>query len=394
MAATGRAVRLVDRAVPYRWTVLVGWLCVVAGLAALWRDDGDWGFFRLGAGALTGRTPFDEPGGTHLYASFPAVQIGPPGLVAALALRPLPEPWDVVAAQVLVAVAVLPLMVLLERFATALGVPAERRDRAVLLGGFALVPAWVVIAEYAHLDDALVLALAVYAMLQLARDRTLPAAVAIGLAAATKPWAVVLVAALLRGGARSALRPLLVAGGVAVACWAPFLTDPQALPALSSFRLAVDGASGLAALGVEVGSGMPTWVRPVQVGAGLLLAAVATYRGQWTAACLVGLAVRVALDPNPMHYYGSGVVLGALLWDVARRRSGIPWCTVVAAAAFSVLGDLGPATGAARLVVCAGLVVAVLIQPVDPRRPAGTGQIARSRLRRSSQAPTSSSTAP
>lgn len=369
---------ILDRIVPFRWLVLVGWLCVVAGIAARWRTDGDWGFFRLGAGALLGETPFGEPAGTHLYASFPTVQVGPPALAAALPFTLLPAPWDVVGAQAVMAAAVLLVIRLLERLADAIGVPAERRHRAVLVGGFALVPAWVVIAEYAHLDDALALILAALAMVLVAREHPLLAAVAVGLAAATKPWAVVLAPILLHHGWRAAVRPLVVAGGVALACWAPFLTDPGTLSALWSFRLDVDLTSGLAAMGVQVDADMPAWVRPAQMGGGLLLGAVAALRGRWTGVLLVGVAVRVALDPNPMHYYGTGVVLGALAWDVTRGRSGIPWTAGVAMAAFSVIPYLGDAAalGVARLAVCAGLVVAVLVRPGPGSSPDAGVQLA------------------
>lgn len=372
--------------------MLGGWLVVVAGLAVMWRNDGDWGYFRLGAGALLGQTPFGEPSGTHLYVSFPDVQIGPPALVATLPFLLLPEPWDAVVVQGLIVGSVLLLIWLVDRFAQLMAVPAERRHRTVLLGGFALIPAWLVIAEFAHLDDALVLFLAVGAMILLARDRDLAAAVLIGLATATKPWAVVLVAMLLRGGVREAIRPVLVAGAVAAVCWAPFLTDPQTLHALSDFRLRVDGTSGLAALGLEPKARIPGWVRPTQILGGLLLAVWATRRGQWTAALLVGVAMRIALDPNTLLYYGSGAVLGAMAWEISRRRTGIPWCTGVAMAVFSVLGDLGAATGPVRLVVCAGLIVAVLVHPGD--RALWPAQIARERLRRSNHAPMSSSTVP
>lgn len=356
---------LLDRAARYRWAVVVGWLIVVAGLAAMWRSDGDWGFFRLGARSLVGNAPFDAPGGVHLYASFPAVQVGPPVLVAALGFTWLPAPWDAVAAQVVIALAVLPALWLADRIAAALDVPAERCGRGLLVGGIALVPAWVGVAEYAHLDDALALLLGLAAMLLLARDRTMLAGAVVGLAAATKPWAVVLLPILLRGGWRTAIRPALVAGGVAAACWTPFLAAPGTLDALWSFRLDVDPTSGLAAMGLDVGAGMPAWVRPVQMGAGLVLGAVAALRGHWTGVLLVGVAARVALDPNPLHYYATGAVLGALVWDLTRGRSGIPWTAGAAMAAFSVapfLPDAG-ALGVARVVICAGLVAAVLVRP-------------------------------
>ena len=119
----------------------------------------------------------------------------------------------------------------------------------------------------------------------------------------------------------------------------------------------------LAALGVEPGEPMPTWVRPVQLLGGAALAAVAARSGGWTGVMLVGLACRVALDPNPLFYYGLGPVLGALIWDGARGGAGIPWTTWCAVAAFSVTPYIAPPvlSGAWRVAACAALVLVVLL---------------------------------
>ena len=340
------------------------WLAVVAGPASVWPGSGDWGFFRTGASGLVGQPVPGTSGDIHLYASMPNLQIGPPALVAAVPFRLLPQPWDVAAARLAMAVGVLLVLWLVDRTCRVMQTPDQLRRRGVLLGGLALVPLWVVLAvDFAHLDDVLVLVLAVWAVLLLAKERPMWAGVALGVAAATKPWAIVLLPLLLVPGWRDGLRPVLLAGGVALACWVPFLADPGTLPSLWSFRLPVKAGSGLTLLGLEPGAASPGWVRPAQLVGGATVATWAAVRGKWTGVVLVGLSSRVLLDPNPLFYYGVGPVLGALIWDLTRGGRGVPWTTGCAAAAFSVAPLLTPppAVAAARTLTCIGLVLVVLL---------------------------------
>jgi hypothetical protein len=271
----------------------------------------------------------------------------------------------VLVARALMTASMLLVVWLVDRLCEAMGVSAEHRRRGVLLGGLIMAPAWVLLAvDYAHLDDLLVMVLAVVAMLLLVKDRPMWAAAVVGLAVATKPWAIVFAPLLLRSGWRPAVRWTAVAAGVAAAWWLPFLTDPDTVGKLWGFRLPVTLGSGLASLGLDPGVPMPGWVRPAQLLGGALLAVVAVRRGHWTGALLVGLATRVALDPNPMLYYGIGPVLGALIWDLTRTKAGVPWTTGLATAAFS----LAPAfsdrhvVGGVTLVTCAGLILSVLLR--------------------------------
>lgn len=375
MARTDLATDLIDRITRFRWPIVACWLSVVAVLAVMWPDQGDWGYFRTGSRAMVGLSQPGIAGGLHLYASMPSTQIGPPALVAALPFNLLPEPWDVGAARVVLTAAMLLVLWLVDRLGEAIGVAKAARDRLVLLGGFAMVPAWVVLAvDFTHLDDVMVLLLSLVAMLLLTRSRTSAAAVAVGLAVAIKPWAIVFVPLLLWSGWRAAVKPLILAGATAAVCWLPFLVTPGTLDALWAFRLPVSAGSGLMALGLEVGGAIPGWVRPAQLFGGAALAAVAVRRGNWTGVLLVGLAVRVALDPNPMFYYGIGPVLGALVWDLTRSRSGIPWFTALTMAVFSLLPNVGDplATGVIRVVVCAALALSVLLVRQASSRAAGS----------------------
>ncbi|WP_199421577.1 hypothetical protein [Actinotalea solisilvae] len=378
MTLADRALRRLDGVARLRWLILTGCLVVLGVPAALWPGSGDWGFFRTGASGLLGEPVPGTSGGIHLYASMPNVQIGPPALLAAAPFRLLPQPWDVGAARLVMLLAALLVLALVDRAGRAMLVPDVVRRRGILLGGLGLAPSWVVLAvDFAHLDDVLVLVLAASAVLLLATRRPMWAAVALGVAAATKPWAVVLLPLLLVPGLRAGARPLVFAGGVASAWWAPFLADPQTLPQLWSFRLDVGAGSGLTLLGLDVGEATPGWVRPAQVLGGTALGAWAALRGRWTGVILVGLACRVALDPNPLFYYGAGLVLGALVWDVARSARGIPWTTGCAAAALSVAPLLGPPLGVAalRTLTCLGLVLVVVLS-LARRPPAATDRSA------------------
>ncbi len=369
MNATDRVTRCLDRVAPYRWSIIVSWLCIVGFLSAIWPGSGDWNYFRNGSGALLGWPTVGTSGGIHVYATMPSLQIGPPALVATIPFRLLPQPWDLITARVALAATLLLLLRLVDRLAEATGLAEDVRRRGILLGGVALVPAWVDLAvEFVHLDDVLVLVLAALAMLQIARRRPLLAAVLIGVAVAAKPWAIVLAPLLLRWGWRAAVRPVAVAAAVAAAWWAPFLLDPETLPALWGFRLRVSEGSGLFALGLEPATFIPSWVRPVQLLGGTALGVLAAARGRWAGVVLVGLATRVALDPNPLLYYGVGPVLGALLWDMTRTRSGIPWTAAGTMAALSLLPSVADPqiAGVVRLAACAVLAAVVLVRPARP----------------------------
>lgn len=334
--------------------------------------DGDWDFFRRGAGALLGSPILGSPGGVHLYASRPDIQIGPPALVAAVPFRLLPRPWDVDAARVVMCLVLLVVIAMTESICSTLDVPERVIARVALLGGALAVPAWVTVAvTETHLDDVMVVGFTTAALLFTARKKPMWAAAAVGLAVASKPWAIVVIALLLQPGLRHTLRACAVGVGVAVAWWLPFLSDPRTVTALWHFRLDVSANSGLALLGVGPGP-MPGWARPAQFITGVLLGVLATKRGHWIGVPLVGFAVRVALDPSTFAYYEASPIIGALIWDMSRSRGGVPWATGIAVAGFAISSGAGnDLLGAAvRALTCVALVVSVLVR----RRPPATSQ--------------------
>lgn len=356
----------------WRYAVLGVWSAVWAtALARRWdpHDLGfnDWTVFQFAGRILTGQDGYDGgPGGPlHLYANLPKVQIGPPALYASLPIDALGPTAGTYAAVVVMSALGLLFLFVAERLGQALA-PDRRPDRVLLLGGLLFVPAWAVIAASAlHLDDALVLVATAAAMLAVAHGRWVPAGALLGLALATKPWAVFLLPVL--WGLSRTRRPaaFLVVLGVAAAFWAPFvLVAPDTVSALGGVRLFVAPDSGLRLLGVAVDEA-PTWARALQLLVAVGAAALVAVRGHWVAVPLAGVAVRVALDPQTHLYYGAGLVAAALLVDLASRRT---WPVLTVAASVVVYLPLlvdGPApvlAGALRLIGCAGLV-AVAVRP-------------------------------
>ena len=340
--------------------------------------DGDWEFFRRGTGALLGRPILGSPGGVHLYASRPDIQIGPLALVAALPFRVLPRPLDVDVARVVMCLVLLVIIAMTESICSGLDVPERIIARVALIGGALAVPAWVTVAvTEVHLDDVMVVGFTTAAVLFTARKKPMWAAAAVGLAVACKPWGIVVIALLLQPGLRHTLRSCAVAVGVAIVWWLPFLTDPRTVTALWRFRLDVSANSGLALLGVGPGL-MPGWARPAQLVTGVLLGVLASRRGHWIGVPLVGFAVRVALDPSTFAYYEAAPIIGALIWDMSRTRSGVPWVTGIAVAGFAISSSVGNdlLSAAVHALTCVALVVSVLVQ----RRPPAISHPAKQRV--------------
>jgi len=114
--------------------------------------------------------------------------------------------------------------------------------------------------------------------------------------------------------------------------------DPLPEATLDAIRPAVltSPASVLALFGVPIGDA-PAWVRPVQLGAALALGALAVLRGRWAAVLLVGIAMRVALDPQVFLYYSAGLLLAALAWDLLQSPHPLPVWTLAGFVALDVV---------------------------------------------------------
>lgn len=377
-AAPPRAVRaprrlgwLDSRWFPWVWMAFWAALHVPTALVS-------WHYVMTGAALLRSAAP---DGGLHLYAAHPELQMGPLTFLVMSPFGHVPEVVSGVVVAVLVAAAGPVLVALLP---TLVGVPVSARQRG--LAALVLLPVWAELGvHYAHLDDALALALLVGAMLAVRRDRAIVAALLLAASADAKPWALAFLPVLLGLPRTRWVRALGTwTAGVAVA-WLPFLlADPGTLHA-GRFAIPNDASSSLRALGFTE-PGTPMWDRPVQVLLGLALATVAVHRGRWLAVPAIALGVRMLLDPATYPYYEAGLVLATVLVDLGLRRTRWPWLSIVAVAGtyvarhLTVLTPTDPQLGVLRAVVTLTvLAVALGPDPADTVRRAVSAVQARRR---------------
>jgi hypothetical protein len=395
---------LLDGLLRFRY-VLLGALTLVLFLAsaATLSTDNDWQFFTFGADTLFGahepfvrtgqRIPFQGPGGLHVYASYPFLQIGPPGLLLAKVLQWGPKNGLYVAGAVVQTLGLLAL-----RFVDRATDDGSRRHRVmVLLGGAMVMVGWTVLAHVTHLDDALTLVASAAAAWALSRGRFATAGCLLGLAAASKPWGVVLLALVLvpptwRLRATTAGSAVLVAA----AFWGPFLVWDRGTVDVGKVRLPVSPSSALAVF-TSGELGHPSLLRLTQFAAALLVAAaLVLVTGRWQAAMLAALAVRLLLEPGAYQYYVTGPLLAALLADLALARTVVPALTGLAFAGFvSIEASGSPAVASwVRLIDYALLLTAAMVTSRARPGSAGTAwyRDPRAALRPSAAGPTDAPT--
>jgi hypothetical protein len=332
----------------------------------------DWTYFVEGGELLFGQHHLYTPlaGGLHLYANYPAIQIGPLSLLVAAPLRLIGSDDGRVAGAILMTAVAPALVYVLERTARIVRPDIDEQflQLTTLLGGLMFVQSWATLAViYAHLDDVLVLAAAVGALWAVATRRPVLLGICIGVAIAAKPWGIVVVplAFALRG--RGRWIALASGAGLAVLAWVPFvLGDSRTLDAIRP-PIVVSSSSVLHLLGVAA-TDAPSWTRPVQFACVLLVGWLAVARGRWGAALLVGITARLALDPQVFLYYTAGLVLAALAWDMLRARRPLPLWTLFAFVLLNdsyVLVDDASIQAAIRLVLSVVLIGVVLFGPAD-----------------------------
>jgi hypothetical protein len=168
---------------------------------------------------------------------------------------------------------------------------------------------WATLASgSAHLEDAVAPLLLIWAVHCADRRKYLNAALCVGIAIATKPWAVAGIAVLLRRhDRRLVVRDLVVAAATAALAWLPFvLAAPGTLHAADRpFTL-----QHVVPMALFLHSGVtaPHWMRTVQL-LGIVVAAVAARRSSAADAVAAGMCARLLLDPGSSTYYLSSVVL-------------------------------------------------------------------------------------
>jgi hypothetical protein len=327
----------------YWYLVVLG--CWSLGWFLAWSRHGGeaWHFFTLGSSALFdgARGPHALPGGLHLYASYPQLQIGPLALVIAQGLRYLSPNQGVLAAEVAGAAAGLYLVHAVLQIALKARPDLARQPLAlrvtVLVGGAVFLVGWDELAvTFVHLDDVIALVLAVLAVQAAVAERPAWTGLCIGLATDAKPWALVFLPVVLMLPARAWGRAFGLGLAVIAAAWAPFALADHGTVAALHYTIRNLPGSALRALGVT-DPRTPSWDRPAQLLVGLALGTAAVWRGRWPAVILLGVGARIALDPADHGYYTAGILLGALLWDVLGTRRPVPLWTVTSFAALTAV---------------------------------------------------------
>jgi hypothetical protein len=370
---------LVDAVLRHRFAMLLFLSAVmyVASARSL-AGDNDWQFFTWGSDVLFGthrafvrsamRIPGTLPGGLHIYANYPFLQIGPPGLLIAKALRLGPRDGLYFAGAATQALGLITVYATDRAF--------SRSDRpgklTVLLGGGVLVLVWASLMHVTHVDDALALAAIAGALWALRTSHFAGMGALLGLSAASKPWAIVALALTL---SPLGWRPRFVSAGAAaltvLVFWGPFLLADRETANLGEVHLAVSANSTLRAIGVlEVSH--PQSLRFAQFTLGFLVAVAITLTRRWELALLAAFSCRLLIEPAGYAYYSSSIVAAALIADVGFGWLPVPIFTFLAAASWAAADLATPLTTAwIRLIdYCALGSTATLLALRARHRPA------------------------
>jgi hypothetical protein len=198
---------------------------------------------------------------------------------------------------------------------------------------------------FGHPEEALGAALAVAAVALAWREQTTAAAVTLGLALATKQWAVLAIApALLAAKPKQRLRLAALAGALAAVLTLPFIASN--IGAFSRVSRQAAGAGSVvdpATWWFWVGTPFPHWlsssVHPAIALSAVPFALISLRRGRGHGDALPILALaflmRCVLDPANNEYYHLPLLLALLAWEAVERRV-IPYVTLVTAACLFV----------------------------------------------------------
>jgi hypothetical protein len=274
--------------------------------------------------------------------------------------------------------------------------------------------------HWGHPEELLAGALCVGAIIAATRGRGLLAGVLLGLAVATKQWAVIAVIPTLLAATQQRLRLGLVAGALAAAIALPALllqpqavigthtaivqAQPVAAPAnvwwpFSTPRTALERKAGAPGFGAKIPSWMGTLSHPLIVLLGIPLGWLFWRRrerlGPYDALGLFALLMllRCVLDPWNNDYYHAPFLLSLLAWE-ALGRDGWPRVTLAAGAAlaltFPASADSMSALSADALRICVTYLAWALplaawlgMALFAPRRLARWGRALRGRVARS-----------
>ncbi|MDX6199358.1 MAG: hypothetical protein QOJ79_2509 [Actinomycetota bacterium] len=354
------------RSRPFAIAAIVAWSCFCVA-RTFGGPLGDWIYFLAAARSLLGAGVPAVPGGPlHLYAEMPELQFGPPAIFLTMPFLALGARIGRLLAASTMMVAGLSCLLATWRARSLLRLP----DNWMLVTGALLfVPAWASVASgWMHLDDAVALTCLAWAVPHVLRGRWWAVAGLLGLGAATKPWAVVLLPLLFALPRPEWAKSWLLAVVLLAAIWAPFLiADPTTAAAIGHVRIPISADSSVRLLRLA-SEWSPEGLRPVQLTLCSLAALLAVTRGHWPAAALAALAVRVGTDAQTFAYYGSGPVLAAFIWDGLSPRR-LPVATAAVFAVEFALPVLAPdsVTAAVRLVATVVLIGFLALAKTDYR---------------------------
>ena len=359
-----------------RFAILAGWTALWALYFSI-SGGFSWHYFVQGSTLLFHGAPTGQAaGGLHVYANYPQLQIGPFTFAIAEVLRHLGGATGLLAAETFMTVLGLVVLYCVERIAVAMRpelARSTRLDRTMLIGGAAFMIGWTDLSvAIGHLDDALALTLVTLAVWALTVNLPAVAGLCLGLSVDSKPWALVFLALILTVPAFMRGHVVLWTAMTVLLAWLPFvIADIHTLTAATAFTIPNEPSSSLRALGVS-DKGTPSWDRPAQIGLGCLLGGIAVWRRRWPAIILLGVGARIALDPGVYAYYTSGVLLGALLWDMLGLRKPLPLWTLISGATLAIAPIITPnatVLGQLRLWLVITFSAALLLGPTHPVAP-------------------------
>lgn len=328
---------------------------------------GDWAWVEMGARILAHHhAPLSSGASLHVYADNSVLQMGPPALLVAVPLMWLsPQVAGHLGADVM-SLLVLPALWCAERAASTLHGGPRLRVRT-LFAGLVVVPIWALEAQtWGHVDDVIAL-LATLVALHLGSTgrHEVIAGLVLGTGVAAKPWAAIMLPLLLAYARPQIARSILAFVVGALAWWVPFVVaDPSTVHALGSLSLSMIHHPTWQLVGLT--GSAPSWIRPIQLGVGVVLSTLLVRRVGWYVVPVIVLAWRVTSDPYNWPYYVLGPLIGAAVWDLARparsRLADLPWATMATVVAeFLVPLEMPAAAAVVRLLWFLGLTLAVLL---------------------------------
>ncbi len=200
-------------------------------------------------------------------------------------------------------------------------------------------PTIVSAASSGHPEEIVCAVLCVAAVLVARRQLPYHAALVLGLAVATKQWAVLAAPAVFVALEKNRLRAMVASGGVAALLYAPWVIgDPEAFRSVSHEAAAARPRVKVGSWWrLFVGHQLPGWLsgrtHAAIIGAAVLFAAAAQRRVRRPdALALLALffLIRCVLDQSNDYYKQVPLVLALLAWETDTRRRVIPYATTYA----------------------------------------------------------------